>query len=310
MAKPNILGSQFETHVQNIMQSVRTASPSQTKRGEKWYPEAHNDVRDLAVAELPQHPMEDLDAPLPGGNLVGAHHVPPPGMQRAAGEVAALSPARPSGMRFENNIPAAHQLHSMTDEQRGSIDTAVSAYKTMNKTGGALKKAKNSGVGIDEAHAAHEVSRADFKAKSATARAPFKGTPMGHAGVLAIKKASDINTGKVDPLKALGVMKERHFAHDLLRPYDAEVVFHGASGTIDEHMRNVMEGKTERFGWNPKPGDVRTAPNPGKPAGYAYGRAALHEASRRLGMRPNAAQPISWINEKETKPRKGRAGTV
>ena len=310
VASTNVLGSQFEEHVQNVMNSVGAASPSQRERGLSWYPDAHAKVRDLAVAELPKHPMEDLDAPAPGGNLVGAHHVPPKSMQRAAGEVAALSPARPSGMRWEQNVPAAHQLRDMTAEHVRLLDTAIGANATQRAAEGVRRKARNTGVGVPEAEAKYAAAQEDFKAKSAAARAPYKGTPLGHAGVAAIKKAHDIHTGKQDPMKALGEVKERHFAHDLLRPHDAEVVYHGASGTVDEHMRNVMEGPKERRGWNEDAGDKeRTVPNPGKQGGYMYGRAVIHEASRRLGLRPNATQPISWIQEKESKPRTGNRGT-
>lgn len=304
MAGTNVLGSQFETHVQNVMASVSAATPSQTERGKRWYPEAHKQVRDLA-AKSPG-PVEDYEEPPRGGNKVGTVL---PAMARAAGEVAALSPARPAGMRWENNVPAAHQLRNMTDEQVRLIDTAASANRARTKAEGIQRKAKHTGVGVPEAEAGYQQARKDFVEKSAVARAPYKGTPLQHAGVLAIKKAHDIHVGATDPLTSLGVTKERHFAHDLLRPYDAEKVFHGASGTVDEHMRNVMEGPGNRHGWNSDAEHVRrTAPDPGSAAGYAYGRAVIHEAARRMGLRPNAAQPISWIQEKESKPRVGERG--
>lgn len=319
----NALGSQFETHVQNIMNSVNGATAGQRERGLKWYPEAHDKVRDLAVAELPQHPMEDLDAPAPGGNLVGSHFVPPKNMQRAAGEVAALSPARPSGMEWSENVPAAHQLRDITPGQVKNLDTAITAHAVQQKAEGVRRKASYGPGGLSVKQAgprteaqsgaedSYNAAQADFKKKSAKARAPFKGTPMAHAGVESMKKAHNIHIGATAPLTSLGEVKERHFAHDLLAPHNAEVVFHGASGTVDEHMRNVMEGPQVNHVWNEdstghggsnagKP--ARTAPDPSKPAGYMYGRAALHEAARRMGMRPNAAQPISWIHEKETKP--------
>src|ERR1039457_919982 len=120
MAAASIHGGQFETHVQNVMNSVASATPEQKAAGERWYPEAHEQMFNLALAEMPTHPNGhnaegdeyNLDAPEPGANLVGGDYVPPSPQRRAAAEIAALSPTRPAGMRWEQNVPAAHQLRS------------------------------------------------------------------------------------------------------------------------------------------------------------------------------------------------------
>jgi len=303
----------FATHVQNVVNSVKSATPAETEAGLKWYPEAH--AQTLDVAKRNPGPIEDyesagtMDKHGVGGNNVGSVH---PAMARAAGEVAALSPARPAGMRWEHNVPAAAQLKDVTPEQRGSINDARSMAKRQSQAMGALKSAKNRGAGVDEAQGNLDRASEAFKVRSAQARAPFKDTPLGHAGVHAIGKALDIQAGDVHPYEALGTVKERHFAHDLSRPHDAEKVFHGASGTIDEHMKNVMEGPEVSHGWKESAAALsvpRTAPDPGTQGGYVYGRSVLHEAARQLRMRPNAAQPVSWVHEKATKPRTGNRGT-
>jgi len=315
MAKANLPNKEtFDFHVKNVVNSVQSATPEETKAGLGWYPEAH--AQTLGVAAKNPGPIEDYENPGTrdkfgvGGNQVGSVH---PAMARAAGEVAALSPARPAGMRWEQNVPAAAQLQSVTPEQRGSINEARTAAKAQSAAQGKLKAAKNSGLGVEEAQGNLDRAAEAFKVRSASARAPFKGTPLGHAGVHAIGKALDIQSGDVHPFTALGEVKERHFAHDLARPYDAHEAFNGASGTIDEHMRNVMEGPEQRHGWKEdSAGSIaapRTAPDPGQLSGYIYGRSVLHEAARQLRMRPNAAQPVSWVHEKASKPRLGNRGT-
>lgn len=328
----------FEMHVRNTIESVEDATPSQKSRGGGWYPGANKDVQDLAVSDL-KHGVNYTDT-RPGGmqGITRARRVPgdmffvsPHGMEKAAAEISSTSPARPAGMEWESaakpgkpprkmNVPAAHQLKTITPEQSKWLDTALTANAAQKKAEGNRRKASHAPGGLSAAAEgprteaqqpiddAYRAAQADFKKKSAKARAPFKDTPLGHAGIEAIAKGRDISQDKYDkPLEALGDMKERSFAHDMLRPHDAEKVFNGESGTIDEHQRNVMEGKGVHHVWKesattPKQ-PPRTAPSPGKKLGYEYGRTVLHEAARRMNMRPNEAQPTSWISEKETKPR-------
>lgn len=359
----------FETHVRNTMEAVtgatHPASPpdgsSQVERGNVWYPNAGADAWDLAVSNNKNSVMYTDTRPGGMQGISRARRVPgdrffvsPYEQEKAAAEISGTSPARPAGMEWESkkgvkmNVPAAHQLKTITPEQRGDIDTAVAADRVQRAAGGVRTTARNADKNdaiyqaggtpkskawslgprteaVTNAESNYDAAQADTKAKSKKARAPFKGTPLGHAGIQAIEKGHDIHSDKYDkPLEALGNTKERSFAHDMLRPLDAEIVFNGESGTIDEHQRNVMEGKgvhhvwtegtVDNHGGSNKGKPARTAPNPGKKPGYEYGRTVLHEAARRMNpsgevrapaeptMRPNAAQPISWISEKETKP--------
>ena len=108
----------------------------------------------------------------------------------------------------------------------------------------------------------------------------------------------------------------------MLKPHSAEHVFGGMSGTVDEHMKNVMEGEghADWRGGQFKEGvltsraaSVSTSSTPmpdiGSPKGYAYGVSVLHEAGRQTELPTNAMQAVSWIHQKNSKPRTGRRGT-
>lgn len=281
--------AQFRQHVQNMKDTQAIATPDQNQRGTNWFPEAHKDIIGLSKANYAA-----------GG--AGVAHDAGEQMRRAAGEVAALSPGRPSGMDWPANVPAAHQLRDMTDKQIGLIKGAVAANQDRMKIGGQLKAAKNKGEDTTVHEANYVKAQATFKRKSATARRPFAGTPLGHAGVNAIDKASDIHRGLRDPLD-LGKGKERNFAHDLLHPLTADTVYHGESGVADQHMSNVMEGSHMKWS-DAAAGKHGKTPMPdvGKVSGHNYAVDVMHEAAKQTGMRTNQIQPIDWTVEKEGKP--------
>src|SRR5271170_7447213 len=91
---PEHMGPQFKAHVANVVASVTNATPAERQTGLDWYPEAHRQVNALARA----NPAGPGDVDRSNGKRL---YTSGASVKRAAGSVAALSPARPSGMRWE-----------------------------------------------------------------------------------------------------------------------------------------------------------------------------------------------------------------
>ena len=137
---------------------------------------------------------------------------------RGAGAIAALSPGSPAGMDWENNPTAAHEVGSLTMAQVAKLQGAVDAAGGGSKTRGALRAAKNRGVGVPEAQASVEAEAA-CKGASAKARASVLGatgnrtlTSLHHAGNQAIIRAHQILSGEKTPEQVLPMeVKTGHF---------------------------------------------------------------------------------------------------
>jgi hypothetical protein len=156
------------------------------------------------------------------------------------------------------------------------------------------------------------------KAASAEAREAFKGKALNHAATQNAEKGLDIWEGRHEnPADAFTPMKTRHFGNDIWTEHNLahRLNYSGETGTADKHMVDVMAG--ERTGWGhhdratghtvrnggPNAGGL---PKETTPAGYAYHRDVIQEASRRAGYsRPKVAQATSWVVEKDDKESSG-----
>lgn len=212
-------------------------------------------------------------------------------VQRAAYLIAAESPAGPTGMDWQHNSQAAYETTQLAPEHRANIRAAN----------------------------ALPPGTPERKEASALAREPFKGKAINHATTQNVERGLDIWEGRhADPADAFTPMKTKHFGNDIWSEHNLghRLNYSGETGTADKHMVDVMSG--ERTGWGRHDRETgysvrtNTGPNAGglpketTPAGYAYARDVIQDASRRAGMRPKVGQATSWVVEKEGKEATGR----
>jgi hypothetical protein len=220
---------------------------------------------------------------MPHGSFGGSERV-----RRASYLIAAESPAGPTGMDWQHNSRAAYETTQLAPEHVAKIRAA-----------NALPKATP-----------------ERKAASAEAREPFKGKAINHATTQNVEKGLDIWEGKyTHPTEAFTPMKTRHFGNDIWSEHSLghRLNYSGETGTADKHMVDVMGGERTGWGHNDKATGytVRNGANASAesmlpkettPAGYAYHRDVIQEASRRAGYsRPKVAQATSWVVEKDGK---------
>lgn len=217
-----------------------------------------------------------------------------PDIDRIGTGVAAMSPAGPTGMTWDNNPRAVADSTHLSDSQFHAI-----AHANTLKAG-----------------------TPERKAASETAREPFKGTAMNHGTTQTVERGMRAMRGDFDGVEnPLGVQKTGHFRNDILSEFSPGHPDNhtGMTGTIDKHQQDVIAGKTKPWG-NDANGQTdrsvstRAVGEDGLPKlsndkGYAYHREVLHEAARRDGDRPKVTQAKSWVVQKDVKDRsRGRHG--
>jgi hypothetical protein len=104
----------------NIVESHNAATPGEQREGRLFYPRAHNDARILAAGGNPRPNGPAAKGPVYTPPVAGQkhlHEVSPEETRQAAGVIARLSPSSPSGMTWEHNVGAAHQVMHMSDEE-------------------------------------------------------------------------------------------------------------------------------------------------------------------------------------------------
>jgi hypothetical protein len=304
-----------EEHVQNLLAHYSTATPAQHAEGTGFYPQAHQEAVRLAR----QHPDPSLHVFKQGRQR--PVYTRPEAVQRAAGAIAALSPAQPAGMSWEHNVPAAHVLArtpaARVDEFRG----VIAKNREAQKAAGQVKRLQNAGADTGDALTNATMLRARTRIASQVAREPLTGG-LQHASNEGIVKAYDIwhgNTSVGDAFKSVSSQKTRRFAKDITAPRKSRVGDLGGTGTIDKHMHNVITGKSgDRWVDTSKPvegirnrsgGRVYNAlpiPELASEKGYLAHNAAVHEAARRVGIRPNDFQAVVWVHEKARRDAEGK----
>lgn len=224
------------------------------------------------------------DAGRPFGATSMAPHV-----RNVATSIAAMSPAGPTGMTWDNNPRAVGNARHLNDQQFGAIVHANT-----------LKP------GTPERKAASEV-----------ARQPFAGNALNHQTTNNVEKGVRALRGEYEGVhNPLGEQKTQHFANDIyneISPGHSQN-FTGQTGTVDKHQEDVIAGVTKpwssgRSGSNgqvDRQASVRLAGEHGLPklssdAGYAYQRDVVHAASAEHGLRPKEGQAISWVAQKASK---------
>lgn len=141
-----------EQHVQNVVNSVQSATPSERRNGAQWYARAHRTAVTLAAGANPAAPgrtrrtaMKDFAHKPP----VEQHEA----VNRAAGVMARLSPSG-GGMTYERSIGAVHDLGKMTDRSIGQVNRG----QRQSLTGSNLRFASNRDI-----VSAHAVLHGDAK---------------------------------------------------------------------------------------------------------------------------------------------------
>lgn len=219
-----------------------------------------------------------------------------PRLRDISTSVAAMSPAGPTGMTWDNNPRAVADATHLSDHQFGAI-----AHANTLKPG-----------------------TPERKAASEVARQPFAGNAMNHQTTSNVEKGARALRGEYAGVEhPLGVQKTQHFANDIYNEFSPSHAenHEGMTGTVDKHQEDVIAGVTKP--WGNKTGDgqqqrqisVRAAGEHGLPKlssdpGYAYQRTVVQDASHQEGLRPKEGQAVSWVAQKAVKDaaRKGSRG--
>jgi hypothetical protein len=210
-----------------------------------------------------------------------------PAVKRAATGIAAMSPAGPTGMTWDNNPRAVADSKHLNGQQFDAI-----AHANTIKPG--------------------TPERADA---SALARTPFKGTALNHQTTGNVEKGMRAMRGDYDDVQhPLGQQKTQHFANDIYNEVSPghEENRTGMTGTVDKHQEDVIAGVTKPWSVAKANGNAdrgagaRLAGEHGLPKlssdkGYAYQRDVVHEASGQNGLRPKEGQAVSWVAQKASK---------
>lgn len=222
------------------------------------------------------------DNGMPFGTSSMAPHV-----RNVATSIAAMSPAGPTGMTWDNNPRAVGDATHLNGQQFEAI-----AHANTVKAG-----------------------TPERAAASATAREPFKGTALNHQTTANVEKGVRALRGDYEgTANPLGNQKTQHFANDIYN--EVSPGYHqnhtGMTGTVDKHQEDVIAGVTKPWGSTKSNGDmdrsagVRMAGEHGLPklssdSGYAYQRGVVQDASAEHGLRPKEGQAISWVAQKDSK---------
>lgn len=294
-----------EQQTQNVVKSVKAASPSERRAGMRWYQDAHRQVVHLA-AGVPAHQqqfepgsapkserripgtgrgLEALRGALSGGGIHDANRPSPEAMGRESGSVAALSPA----MDWEKNIQAAQEIHGLSAHEVGTMRDSVRDMRAAQGAERAARAAaKTHGEGSPEHSAAMEASQtaqATYQASKAAARAPLQGKALNNQSTDNIIKAHDIHTGAKTPEEALPMgIKTGNFHRNILDPKNREGV------TIDTRSADIAMGTT--YPW-------KTDRGLSSQARYDH-FADVHRQARDVLNAPttHGVQAVSWLQNK------------
>lgn len=212
-----------------------------------------------------------------------------PRVRDVATSTAAMSPAGPTGMTWDNNPRAVGNATHLNDQQFQAI-----AHANTIKPG-----------------------TPERAAASAVAREPFKGNALNHQTTGNVEKGVRALRGEYRGVEhPLGQQKTQHFANDIYNEVSPD--YHenhtGMTGTVDKHQEDVIAGVTKPWssgrsgsgGQVDRQASVRAAGEHGLPKlssdkGYAYQRDVVHTASAEHGLRPKEGQAISWVAQKASK---------
>lgn len=206
---------------------------------------------------------------------------------------AAMSPAGPTGMTWDNNPRAVADTMRLSESQFQAIAHANTI----------------------------PMGTPERKTASETAREPFKGTALNHQTTGNIEKGMRALRGEYRGVEnPLGNQKTQHFANDIANEFSPghRGNFEGMTGTVDKHQEDVIAGHTMPWGNKDATGmqdrtvSVRKAGEHGLPKlssdkGYAYQRDVVQEAARRDNLRPKEEQATSWVTQKSVKDKETRA---
>lgn len=207
-----------------VGQSIDAATPSQRRGGAQWYDKAHRNAVHVAADQDPTTPQSrsrTRSGPRLSGSFEGGGYKPArdvvgqPGIDRAAGKIAALSPSMPSGMTWEKNSSAAYSAGHLNEGD-------LSALRTHNSLKGDARQEYG-----DQMKADH----------------PTLGkTMLNHAGSDNILKAYAIHTGEKTPESALPMdIKTGSFYHNIRDPQNSQ------RATVDGRSHDIAIG--QRLGW-------------------------------------------------------------
>lgn len=211
-----------------------------------------------------------------------------PHVRNIGTSIAAMSPAGPTGMTWDNNPRAVGNAKHLSE---GQFQNVVHANT--------LKP------GTPERKAASEV-----------ARQPFAGNALNHQTTSNVEKGVRALRGDYNGVhNPLGEQKTQHFANDIYNEVSPghHQNFTGQTGTVDKHQEDVIAGVTKPWsngrssdGQVDRQASVRAAGEHGLPKlssdkGYAYQRDVVHAASAEHGLRPKEGQAISWVAQKASK---------
>ena len=188
------------------------------------------------------------------GRLFGVTSMAPH-VRDVATSIAAMSPAGPTGMTWDNNPRAVGNATHLNGQQFDAI-----AHANTIKPG-----------------------TPERAAASQTAREPFKGTALNHQTTGNVEKGLRALHGEYQGVEhPLGQQKTQHFANDIYN--EVSPGYHenhtGMTGTVDKHQEDVIAGVTKP--WGTAKGQRRRGPYRQRPAG---GRARPAEAVLRQGLR-------------------------
>jgi hypothetical protein len=130
-----------EQHVQNVVGSVQSATPSERRGGTRWYAKAHRDARTLAAGANPRNPGRTRRDAMKSFSAL-PHEEQESRTRQQAGAIARLSPSG-GGMNWERNVPAVHELNQMSNKQ---VDQ-VRAGNRSSLAGKNLRFASNRDIG-------------------------------------------------------------------------------------------------------------------------------------------------------------------
>ena len=207
----------------DIANSYRESTPSEKRAGARSYARAGRDAVRVGLGMNPgKQPYEDVSR-RPGHMPLrkatpeqrAAFNDPvqrEAARMRGAGAIAALSASSPAGMDRENNPTAAHEVWSLTMAHVAKLEGAVDAADRRSKARGALRAAKNRGVGVPEAQAVVDKAEAASRDSSAKARAfcpghhwqpdlhepPPRREPGHYPGVPDLVRREDARPGSAD----------------------------------------------------------------------------------------------------------------
>jgi hypothetical protein len=273
----------YETHVQNVQDMAKSASPGQRVAGIGWYRKAATDVAHIATGlhpgQMTDHPnsawaergiTQDKPGTSPSGsafirnqlaNTQGheSDHAASLGSQQAEDYArtgryqgqrgsAVNDAGRPFG-RISHS-PAIHD-----------IAVAMAAFSPAGPTG--MDWSNNPRAVADSRHLSDDqfqnIARANTykpgtperKAASEIAREPFKGTAINHQTTQNVEKGMRAMRGEYRGQEnPLGIQKTQHFANDIENEFSPghPQNFSGMTGTVDKHQEDVIAGHTKPWG--------------------------------------------------------------